>query len=65
MDNRGPTSRLPRRDSHGDESPFQIGWSIAAVPPPYLVLSALTVLTALFLLVTADLIERLDDELGN
>jgi hypothetical protein len=28
-------------------------------------LSALTVLTALFLLVTADLIERLDDEFGN
>jgi hypothetical protein len=34
MDNRGPTRRLPRLDSHGDESPIQISWSIAAVPPP-------------------------------
>ena len=34
MDNRGPTRRLPRLGSHGDESPIQISWSIAAVPPP-------------------------------
>jgi hypothetical protein len=29
MGNRGPTRRLPRLDSHGDESPFQVSWSIA------------------------------------